>query len=67
MLVYIMPALLMLFAALFNAVCLHNAYLQPLIFAKKQHIVCLFEILFCIIHSAFYLLVFPNSMFTLLL
>ena len=31
------------------------------------HIVCLFHILICIMHSAFNLLVFPNSMFTALL
>ena len=28
------------------------------------HIVCLFQVLFCIMHSAVNLLVFPNSMFT---
>ena len=28
------------------------------------HIVCLFQVLICIMHSAFDLLVFPNSMFT---
>ena len=28
---------------------------------------CLFHVLICIMHSAFNLMVFPNSMFTLLL
>ena len=31
------------------------------------HIVCLFHVLTCTMHSAFNLLVFPNSMFTSLL
>ena len=34
MLLYIMLAYLMLFAALSNAVCLHNAFFLPLIFAN---------------------------------
>ena len=34
MLLYVMLAYLMLFAVLFNAVCLHNAYFLPLIFAN---------------------------------
>ena len=34
MLLYIMLAYLMLFAALFNAVCLHNVYSLPLTFAN---------------------------------
>ena len=73
---YIMHAYLMLFAALSNAVCLHNAFFA-IDFCKcflfscfvlvYWHIVCLFHILICIMHSAFNLLVFPNSMFTPLL
>ena len=50
---YIVLAFLMLFAALYNAVFLHTAFL--------------FHVLICILHSAFNLLVFPNSMFTPLL
>ena len=66
MLLYIMLAYLMLFAVLSNAVCLHNAYFLPMIIANDiffmlylgffKHI--LFLILFCIMHSAFNLLVF---------
>ena len=59
----------MLFAALFNAVCLHNAYFFAIDFANSfllltntlswiTDTVCIFQILFCIIHSAFNLLVF---------
>ena len=65
----------MLFAALSNAVCLHNAFFifLPLIFANAFCLhgmswfietVCLFHALICIMHIAFSLLVFPNSMFT---
>ena len=63
---YIMLAYLMLFAVLSNAVCLYNAFF-PLIFANVlcSHgltlvidTVCLFQVLFCIMHSAFNLLVF---------
>ena len=71
---YIMLAYLMLFAALSNAVCLHNASFIPIYFCKcflfscfflvYCHIVCLFHVLTCTMHSAFNLLVFPNSMFT---
>ena len=67
----------MLFAALSNAVCLHNASFLPMISAIAfyfhvlswlfGHIVCLFHVLICIMHCAFNLLVFPNSMFTPLL
>ena len=67
----------MLFAALSNAVCLYNASFLPMISAIAfyfqvlsfffLHIVCLFLVLIYIMHSAFNLLVFPNSMFTLLL
>ena len=66
---YIMLAYLMLFAALSNAVCLYNAsfckcFLFSCFVLVYLHIVCLFQILICIMHSAFNLLVFPNSMFT---
>ena len=73
---YIMLAYLMLFAALSNAVCLYNASFFPFIYANAFipcfvlvycHIVCLFHVLTCTMHSAFNLLVFPNSMFTSLL
>ena len=61
-----MLAYLMLFAALLNTVCLHNAFL-PLTFSKAfcfhalswfSDTICLFKILFCTMHSAFNLLVF---------
>ena len=66
---YVMPAYLMLFTALSNAVCLHNAFCfiaidfcQCFSFSclvlGYWHIVCLFQMLFCIMHSAFNLLVF---------
>ena len=67
MLLYIMLAYLMLFTALFNAVCLYNAYFLQLTFAKPFcfhalslviDTVCLFKILVCIMHSTFNLLVF---------
>ena len=81
MLLYIMLhivlAYLMLIAALSNAVCLHNASFFAIDFSKcflfscfvlvYRNIVCLFHVLICIMHSAFNLLVFPNSMFTPLL
>ena len=56
----------MLFAAISNAVYLYNAYIIPLIFANSFcfhafswfiDTVCLFQILFSIMHSAFNLLV----------
>ena len=65
MMMYIMPAYLMLFAALFTAVCLHNAYFLPMTFANAFcfnalswviDTVCLLRILVCIMHSAFSLL-----------
>ena len=72
MLLYIMLAYLMLFAALSNAVCLYNAFFA-IDFCKcflfscfvlvYWHIVCLFQVWFCIMHCAFNLLVLPNSMF----
>ena len=65
---YIMLAYLMLLTALSNAVCLHNAYLFAIDFCKcflfscfvivHWHIACLFQVLFCIVHSAFNVLVF---------
>ena len=66
---YIMLAYLMLFAALSNAVCLHNdSYSFAIDFCKcflfscfvlvYLHIVFFFQVLFCIIHSAFNLLFF---------
>ena len=76
LMLYIVFAYLMLFAALSNAVCLYNASFLPMIsaIAFYFHIlawfidtVCLFHVLICIMHSAFNLLVFPNSMFTSLL
>ena len=70
-------ACLMLFAALSNAVCLHNAsffandlcrcFLFSCFVLAYRHIVCLFHGLICIMHNDFNLLVFLNSMFTLLL
>ena len=73
---YIMLAYLMLLAALSNAVCLYNASFFSFFSANAFfscfvlvyfHIVCLFHVLSCTMHSAFNLLVFPNSMFTSLL
>ena len=68
MLLYIMLAYLMLFAALSNAVCLHNAFFWLLIFVFMlclgllRHSL-LTSSMICIMHCAFNLLVFPNSMF----
>ena len=74
---YIVLAYLMLFAALTNAVCLYNTSFFAIDFCKcflfscfvfvYCHIVCLFHFFISIMHSAFYLFVFPNSMFTPLL
>ena len=68
---YIVLAYLMLFAALTNAVCLNNASFLSLICANAFcfHALSLFISFFliCIMHSAFNLFVFPNYMFTLLL
>ena len=69
-LLYIVLAYLMLLAALYNASFL------PMISANAFYFhvlswfidtVCLFHVLICIMHSAFNLLVFPNSIFTPLL
>ena len=72
---YIVLACLMLFAALTNAVCLNNASFFFLFFfsfictnAFYFHaLLCLFHFFICIKHSAFNLFVFPNYMFTSLL
>ena len=62
---YIVLAYLMLFAALTNAVCLYNAsFFLPLISANAFYFHA-FSI--CIMHSAFNLFVFPSSMFISLL
>ena len=64
---YIMIAYLMLFVCIMlnflpltfaNAFCFHACLVWGYF-----HIVCLFQILFCIMHSAFYV-GFPNFMFT---
>ena len=77
LMLYIVLAYIMLFAALCTAVCLYNAssfsFFLPLIFANAfcfhalswfVDTVCLFQVCFSIMRSAFNLLVFPNSMFT---
>ena len=68
---YIVLAYLMLFAALTNAVCLNNALFFSVICANAFyfHALSLFISFFfiCIMHSAFNLFVFPNYMFTSLL
>ena len=69
MLIYIMFSYLMLLTALFNVVCLCNAYLfsaielcKCFLFSCHCHwvtdTVCLFKVLFCIIYSALNQLVF---------
>ena len=68
LLLHMMPAYLMLSAALSIAVCLYDAYFYAIDLCKcflasclvlvYWHIVCLFLILFCIMLSAFNLLVF---------
>ena len=65
MLLYIMLAYWMLFAALCNAVCLYIAFFcYWCFFFVYWHIVCLFQVWFSIMRSAFNLFVFPISMFT---
>ena len=67
---YIVLAYLMLFAALTNAVCLNNASFFSLICANAFYFhacLCLFHFLICIMHSALNLFVFTNYMFTSLL
>ena len=69
---YIVLAYLMLFAAITNAVCLNNAFfffhlfVQMLFFFHALSLFISFFLLICIMHSAFNLFVFPNYMFTLL-
>ena len=68
---YIVLAYLMLFAALTNAVCLHNAFFFFIDLCKCFLFSCFvfvyFIFLICIMHSAYNLFVFPNYMFTSLL
>ena len=69
---YIVLAYLMLFAALTNAVCLNNASSFFVIdLCKCSLFACFvfvdFNFFICIMHSAFNLFVFPNYMFTSLL
>ena len=68
---YIVLAYLMLFAAITNAVCLNNAsfFFIDLCKCFFFHALPLFIYFFfiCIMHSAFNLFVFPNYMFTSLL
>ena len=68
---YVVLAYLMLFAALTNAVCLHNVSFFAIDFCKcilfSGFVFVFFHFFICIMHSAFNLFVFPNSMFTPLL
>ena len=72
---YIVLAYLMLFAALTNAVCLNNAssffFFLFIDLCKCFLFLCFvivyFNFLICIMHSAFNLFVFRNYMFTSLL
>ena len=69
MLLYIVLAYLMLFAALTNAVCLNNASSFFFIdlckcFLFSCFVIFYFIFLICIMHSAFNMFVFPNYMFT---
>ena len=68
---YIVLAYLMLFAALTSTVCLYNASFFAIVFCKCFLFSCFvfvyFIFLICIMHSAFNLFVFPNSIFTPLL
>ena len=68
---YIVLAYLMLFAALTNAVCLNNASSFFIDLCKCFLFSCVVFVYFiffiCIMHSAFNLFVFPNYMFTSLL
>ena len=68
---YIVLAYLMLFAALTNAVCLNNASSFFIDLCKCFLFSCFVFVYFiffiCIMHSAFNLFVFPNYMFTSLL
>ena len=68
---YIVLAYLMLFAALTNAVCLYNASFFAVDFCKcflfSGFVFVYFIFLVCIMHSAFNMFVFHNSTFTSLL
>ena len=68
---YIVLAYLMLFAALTNAVCLNNASFFVIDLCKcfffSCFVVVYFIFLICIMHSDFNLFVFPNYMITSLL
>ena len=68
---YIVLACLMLFAALTNAVCLNNVFFFFIDLCKCFLFSCFVFVYFiffiCIMHSAFNLFVFPNYMFTSLL
>ena len=68
---YIVLAYLMLFAALTNASFFAIDFCKCFLFScfvfVYWHIVCLFHFFISIMHSAFNLFVFPNSMFTPLL
>ena len=65
---YIVLAYLMLFAALTNTVCLNNASFFVIDLCKCFLFSCFvfvyFIFLTCTMHSAFNLFVFPNYMFT---
>ena len=65
---YIVLAYLMLFAAVTNAACLNNAYFFVIDLCKCFLFSCFFFVYFifliCIMHCAFNLFVFPNYMFT---
>ena len=64
---YIVLANLMLFAAITNAVCLNNAFFSLICVMLFFHALSLFIsffLLICIMHSAFNLFDFPNYMFT---
>ena len=70
---YIVLAYLMLFAALTNAVCLYNFFFFFFVidlckcFLFSCFVFVYFIFLICIMHSAFNLFVFPNYMLTSLL
>ena len=68
---YLVLACLMLFAALTNAVCLNNDSFFFIDLCKCFLFSCFVFVYFfffiCIMHSAFNLFVFPNYMFTSLL
>ena len=68
---YIVLAYLMLFAALTNAVCLNNASFFVINLCKCFLFSCFvfvyFIVLICMMHSAFNLFIFHNYMFTSLL